>query len=218
MSSERAGGERARYARVVRHFRRRGGQVLRDECDDKIWFKYATQGYEGVVYVDRDPRTGPPTRLLKKIIVSLEEDPVTRFEALERVNAAASAHGICPKVHDVYYEFVKRGGGGYLRFCIESDFFDGRAFEELSAAARRKVAPRVRALARKMVVRCGIWHGDLHGGNVLVSADLSEVTFIDFGNGCFEMGAPSSSSPPPPTSCDPRLVALALRKLNLRSV
>ena len=196
-----------RYARVVRHFRRtRGVRRTREDDERGSWVKLAHQGREGVVYVDRDR-----TRVLKKVIVSLEEDPVTRFEASELANVAASARGICPKVHSVQYELDARG---VLFFCIESDYFDGVAFDELRPSDQRKVAPLVKALARRMV-RGGIWHGDLHGGNVLVRADLTEVTFVDFGNGCFcfASGKPLGSA----TKAVRALEALSLRKLDVLS-
>lgn len=198
-----------RYASVVRHFRRTRG-VRRARADEQgSWVKLAHQGREGVVYVDRDR-----TRVLKKVVVSLEEDPVARFEASELANVAASARGICPKVHGVHYELDARG---VLFFCIESDYFDGVAFDELRPSDQRKAAPLVRALARRMV-RGGIWHGDLHGGNVLVSADVTEVTFVDFGNGCFCFGpgkpGPGSWSS---TKAARALEALSLRKLDVFS-
>lgn len=184
--------DREEYARVVQHFTRRHKVVRSGSA--VAWFKLAKQGREGTVFVDRER-----TRILKKVIVSLEEDPIARFEALEKVNAAASAHGICPKAHRIFYELSDRG---VLFFCIESDYFNGRAYSELSTLAKRKVAPLIRAHAKKMV-RCGIWHGDLHGGNVLVSPDLTAVTFIDFGNGCMDMRHRAT------------VEALALRKLKM---
>jgi hypothetical protein len=188
--------DREEYARVVQHFTRRRRVERCSSGNATTWFKHTKQGREGTVYVDQER-----TRILKKVIVSLEEDPIARFEALEKVNAAASAHGICPKAHRIYYELSDRG---VLFFCIESDYFNGPAYSELSAPANRKVAPLIQAHAKKMV-RCGIWHGDLHGGNVLVSPDLTAVTFIDFGNGCMDMRHRAT------------VEALALRKLEMRA-
>ena len=186
--------DRDEYAKIVRRFIRRH-RVERCGIEGTTkWSKHATQGREAVVYVDRDRG-----RVLKKFVVSLPEDPLARFEALERVNVSASAHGICPKVHRIYYELNDRGT---LFFCIESDFFLGQTFNELSDRNKRKVAPLIRALTKRMVA-CGVWHNDLHGGNVLVSPDLSAVTFIDFGNGSFDMLRSAE------------LEALALRKLEL---
>ena len=196
--------EGQRYASVVRHFRRTRG-VRR--CSDGAWLKLGTQGLEGVVYISRDR-----TRVLKKVIVSLEEDPISRFEAMELVNLAASALGVCPRVHGVHYELDARG---VLFFCIESDYFDGVTLGELLSSssgkvACRKVEPMVRALVRKMI-RGGVWHGDLHADNVLVRTDLSEVTFVDFGNGCFCFGKEKNK-----VAADAGLEALCLRKLDLR--
>jgi hypothetical protein len=135
------------------------------------------------------------TRILKKFVVSLEENPIARFEALERVNASANALGICPKLHRAHYELTDRG---VLYFCLESDYFDGLTFTELTEAEKRKVAPLVRAHTKRMLSG-GVWHGDLHGENILLSHDLSAVTFIE--NGCFDMFGPVD--------------ALALRKLTI---
>lgn len=180
------------YARVVREVARKH-RIHACCARGRKWFKHAIQGFEAIVYVDEGM-----TRVLKKFVVSLEEDPVARFEAIARVNAAASAHGISPALIRVYYEMSDRG---VLFFCIESEYFEGRSFDELAPAERRRVATLIRAHAKKMV-RCGIWHGDLHGGNILVAEDLSRVAFIDFGNGCFVMDGNREA-----------VVALALRKL-----
>ena len=167
--------DRREYAKVVRHFLGRGASP---STTSSSWKKLENQGLEGTVYVDEQM-----TKVLKKVPVSLAEDPISRFEALERVNRKASASGICPRVLDVYYEV---NGCGVLQFCIVSHYFDGRAFSELPKRDRRKVMPQVEALVAKML-RCKVWHNDLHGDNILVSPGLDEVTFIDFGNGAFVM-------------------------------
>lgn len=197
------GDRRREYGRVVRHFRRTRGVVRcsdrEAEGDGRGWRKLAHQGHEAVVYVDRGL-----TRVKKKFVVSLEEDPIARFEAMELVNAAASDRGVSPRVHRMHYELSDLG---VLSFCVESDYFDGSTFDELRDASKRRAAPAVRALAARMV-RLGIWHGDLHGGNVMVSPDLSRVAFVDFGHGCFLAGRPSGAR------ATEAMTALALRKLD----
>ena len=165
------------YKKVVRHFRGR----IRD-VDWDVWHPFA-EGREGKVYVDTQRR-----RVLKVVVVSLEEDPVARFEMVEAVNRSASRHGVSPKVHGVYYSLSERG---VLRQCIEQDLFEGDRLDALPAKVAMRVAPLVRKVIGSMV-RHGLVHTDLHGGNVLVSPDHKTVRLIDFGNGSIDTRAPLS--------------------------
>lgn len=172
-------GERAAYNRVVHHFRSRTKEV-----DWKAWKEHA-RGKEGMVLVDVRHRHA---RALKVIVVGLAEDPIARCEMMEAVNRKASKYGLCPRVLDVYYAL---SDGPVLKMCIEQEFFAGDRLDALTATEAKRVMPLVVEKVQRMMRR-GIVHNDLHGGNILVSPDRKEVRLIDFGNHCIDTRAPAA--------------------------
>jgi serine/threonine protein kinase len=162
--------ERKQYQKVIKYFHNRTKHV-----DWSYWHLF-DEGLEGKLYIDSKGKSA-----LKVMIVSLDEDPITRFEMIEAVNMSASNLGISPKVYSIFYTLKKN----VLLQCIEQEFFEGVRFDTLPKNTALKIMPLIMNKI-KCMIKNKIIHNDLHGGNILVSPDFMDIKFIDFSHGCID--------------------------------
>jgi len=159
------------YKKVIKYFHHRTKNV-----DWNSWNLF-DEGLEGKVFIDPKRK-----KALKIMIVSLDDDPITRFEMIEAVNISASKFGICPKLYSVFYTLK----GNVLFQCIEQEFFKGVSLDTLPKNITLKIMPLINDKIDCMI-KNGIIHNDLHGGNILVSSDYKKIKFIDFSHGCIDL-------------------------------
>jgi predicted Ser/Thr protein kinase len=100
--------------------------------------------------------------------------------AMHRVAAAA---GVAPRLHDGY-ACCSRFGECYGLLVMDRvrgvALHDWLRKPKLSLAARQAVAAALEAAVRKLHAR-GVYHNDLHPGNVMVTGGGKGVVIVDFG-------------------------------------